>query len=62
MANNIPSPSAEDIAAQLAEEASRLWGEQRADQLKPTLQQTASMLLELRQNLPNRDVEPGCHP
>jgi hypothetical protein len=62
MASKTPNPSAADIAAQLAEQARTLWGEQRAAQLEQTLEQTARMLLELGQSLPDRNVEPGCHP
>ena len=62
MASKTPNPSAADIEAQLAEQAKALWGEQRAAQLEQTLEQTARMLLELGQSLPDRNVEPGCHP
>ncbi len=62
MANNTPNPSAADIAGQLTEQAKALWGERRAAQLQQSLEETARMLLELRHNLPDRDVEPGFYP
>jgi hypothetical protein len=62
MPGSFPTQSAEDIASQLVEQARILWGEQRADQIRGSLEQTARMLLQLRRNLPGRDIEPGCHP
>lgn len=54
--------SPEDIANELIDQAKKLWGDQRAQQLRSSLGQTARHLQQLSQNLPNRDTEPGCHP
>ena len=50
------------MANHLVQQARTLWGEQRAAQIQESLEQTARMLAELGRNLPDRNVEPGCHP
>ena len=57
-----PTPSQEEITRGLSEQAKRLWGEERAEELKPSLENTASQLLRLAGNLPERDLEPGFYP
>ena len=57
-----PTPSQEEIAQGLSEQAKRLWGEQRANELQPSLDNTAAQLQRLAENLPDRDVEPGFYP
>ena len=62
MAASFTNQTADDIARELVDQATTLWGEERAAQIRASLEQTARMLLELRRNLPDRNVEPGCHP
>ena len=61
MANMKPNDSVEKIVVQLRTEATRLWGEQRATELKASLQQTAQQLWDLGQVTPHRDLEPGFY-
>ena len=61
MVNMKPSDSIEEIAAELRAQAVRLWGEQRADELEASLQQTAFQLWEVGQVTPHRDLEPGFY-
>ncbi len=58
MAGSILRPSTADIAKQLNEQAKALWGERRTAELQESLEDTARILVELRDNLPDRDVEP----
>ena len=62
MAGSTVRPSTADIAKQLNEQAKALWGERRAAELQGSLEDTARILVELRDNLPDRDVEPGFYP
>ena len=62
MTTNHPTPYQEEIIQGLTEQAKLLWGEGRAEELKPSLENTASQLLRLAENLPDRDLEPGFYP
>ncbi len=53
--------SLEDIAARLRAQAVTLWGEQRAGELEPSIQQTAQHLLEVSQESLDPDLEPGFY-
>jgi hypothetical protein len=61
MASMKPDMSPENILRELTEQAQSLWGEQRAQALQASLEQTARNLQELRQNLPRYEVEPGFY-
>ena len=56
-----PNDTVEEIAVELRAQAVRLWGEQRADELEASLQQTALQLWEVGQVTPHRDLEPGFY-
>ena len=62
MTTNDPTPSHEKITQGLSDQAKLLWGEVRAEELTPSLENTASQLLRLADNLPERDLEPGFYP
>ena len=49
----------DELLKELTEKAKALWGDARAAELSRTLETTASQLIEVRQHLPERDVEPG---
>ena len=49
----------DELLKELTEKAKALWGDARAAELSRTLETTASQLVEVRQDLPERDVEPG---
>ena len=49
----------DELLRELTEKAKTLWGDARAAELSRTLETTASQLIEVRQDLPNRDLEPG---
>ena len=57
-----PDTSAEDLAQVLASHATQMWGAPKAEALQDSLAQTARTLLEIRQQLPGLDTEPGCYP
>ena len=54
--------SHEEVVQGLFEQAKRFWGEQRADELRSSLEYTATQLRHLAENLPDSDVEPGFYP
>jgi hypothetical protein len=54
--------SAEALTQVLAGHAALLWGAEKAANLQESLTQTARMLLDIRQQLPGSDTEPGCYP
>ena len=49
----------EELLRELTDKAIAMWGEARAAALSNALETTASQLIEVRQDLPVRDVEPG---
>lgn len=62
MAGSTVRPSAADTAKQLNDQAKALWGERRTAELQGSLEDTARILTELRESLPDRGVEPGFYP
>ena len=56
-----PSDSVEAIAVELRAQAVRLWGEQRAGELKTSINQTAQQLWDVGQETVDRDLEPGFY-
>jgi hypothetical protein len=56
-----PGASSEDITEELMEQAAALWGRERAEAIRPTLEETARHLLIVARNLPQHEVEPGFH-
>ncbi len=61
MTNVEPGESAAEILARLIAEARRLWGEERAQELRSFLQQTADNLHQIATHLPDPSVEPGFY-
>ena len=57
-----PDTSAEALAQVLAGHAALLWGATRAADLQDSLTQAAQTLMDVRQQLPDSDTEPGCYP
>ena len=62
MANMNADASAEALAKVLADHATARWSASRAAALQDRLVQTAQSLLDVRQDLPGPDTEPGCYP
>ena len=52
-------PSPEEVTHQLTEDASRLWGRERAEAIQPVLGQMAESLWLLSQHPPDRELEPA---
>jgi hypothetical protein len=61
MVNMKPNDSVETIAVELRAQAVRLWGEQRANELEVSINQTAQQLWDLGQETVDRDLEPGFY-
>ena len=53
---------AEALAQVLAGHAALMWGAPRAADLQDSLTQAAQTLIDVRQQLPDSDTEPGCYP
>ena len=53
--------SAAEILTRLLAEAGRLWGEERAQELRTFIQQTAGNLHQIASHLPDPSVEPGFY-
>ena len=53
--------SAADILSRLLIEARRLWGEERAQKLGTSLQQTADNLHQIATHMPDSSFEPGFY-
>ena len=51
--------SREELLRELTDKAIAMWGEARAAALSNALESAVSQLMEVRQDLPQRDVEPG---
>ena len=56
-----PDASQEDILRELTEEARALWGQERAEALGTSMEQTAGQLEDVSGTLPHREVEPGFY-
>ena len=54
--------STEDVAERLNARARLLWGERRTIELQGAIEDTARILVALRRNPPDRNVEPGFYP
>ena len=57
-----PDTPVEGLAQVLADQAALLWGAPRAGELQDSLTQAAQTLMDVRQQLPDSDTEPGCYP
>ena len=62
MSDMKPDTSAEALAQALAGHAALMWGAPRAEELQDSLTQAAQTLMDVRQQLPDSDTEPGCYP
>ena len=62
MTTRNPEQSHEQFLQGLLEQARRLWGERRAEELQASLESTATQLRHLAEHLPDQDVEPGFYP
>ena len=56
-----PGETEAEILSRLLAEARRLWGEERAQELRTSLQQTAGNLHQIATHLPDASVEPGFY-
>ncbi len=56
-----PEDSEAEILSRLLAEARRLWGEERAQELRTSIQQTARNLHQIATHLPDSSVEPGFY-
>jgi hypothetical protein len=54
-----PKLSKEEIVAQLVQQAVAVWGPERAEALKASLEETGANLWLLNQNLPRQEEEPA---
>ena len=61
MTNVKPGESAAEILSRLLAEAQRRLGEERAQELGTSLQQTADNLHQIATHLPDPSVEPGFY-
>jgi hypothetical protein len=61
MTNVKPGESAAEILLRLLAEAQRRWGEERAQELGTSLQQTADNLHQIATHLPDPSVDPGFY-
>ena len=57
-----PDTPVEGLAQALVGHAALLWGAPRAADLQDSLTQAAQTLMDVRQQLPDSDTEPGCYP
>ena len=53
--------SEKEIADSLFERAAQLWGKERAGELAAVIEQSASNIWRLSQNLPEENEEPGFY-
>ena len=51
--------SIEAMARELQDKAAELWGQERASQIGPAMQQAAEYLQQVADNLPSREEEPA---
>ena len=61
MAGIKPDATVEDILRELMEQAKTLWGEQKVQIIRTSLEQTAQHLHNVGQSLPDPGVEPGFY-
>ena len=50
-----------EIIESLKARAIELWGQERADAIRPGIETTAGHIWQLSQDLPRTDEEPGCY-
>ena len=53
--------SPDDILRQLLEQAQANWGEDRAREIRATLEEASRQLSEVLNNLPDQETEPGFY-
>ncbi len=53
--------SPEDILRKLLEQAKANWGEDRAKEIRATLEQASRQLSEVLNHLPDKETEPGFY-
>lgn len=51
--------SQEDFSKELYDRALRLWGRQRAEALRKSINETSEQLLRVSQTLPSRELHPA---
>ena len=56
-----PMASREEIVSSLKRRASELWGQERAQALLPVVEETATVIWRISQDLPPADEEPGFY-
>lgn len=56
-----PGASIEDITRELMEQAAALWGRERAETIRTSLEETAQHLLAIAHHLPHQEVEPSFY-
>ena len=61
MSTSNSNSSPEDILRQLLEQAKANWGEDRAREIRETLEQASRQLSEVLNNLPDKETEPGFY-
>ena len=61
MTNVKPGESAAEILSRLLAEAQRRWGEERAQELRTSLEQTAGNLHQIATHLPDPSIDPGFY-
>ena len=61
MSKTTPMDSEESITNSLNERATKLWGSQRAEVLRPLIEQTAARIWRISQDPPPPDEEPGFY-
>ncbi len=61
MSTSNSNASPEDILRQLLEQAKANWGEDRAKEIRATLEQASRQLSEVLNHLPDKETEPGFY-
>jgi hypothetical protein len=61
MPKSQPMTSREEILKSLEERATALWGQERAQEIRSTIEQTAGHIWQLSQDLPDLEEEPGFY-
>lgn len=56
-----PMTSREEIVRSLEERAAALWGQERGQEIRTTIEQTAGHIWQLSQDLPGLEEEPGFY-
>jgi hypothetical protein len=61
MPSSKPSTSPQEVLRRLLEQARAHWGEERAQEIRATLENTSEQLSEVSSNLPDKETEPGFY-